>query len=301
MTAAVTRLRRLHPAVMVAGITFLILLGASGFRAAPGLLVKALGKPKEQGGFGWSKAEVSLASSVNLLFLGLMGPFAAALMGRFGLRKVVISALCIVSTGALLTTVMTSLWQYIALWGGVVGVGVGCMSTILASNVANRWFVKCKGLVTGVLMAASSAGGLIFLPLLSGLAGNQGWRWVTRTIAFAALAVVPLAFLFLRNKPEDVGMRAYGAAEGWATPAPVKNPVRVAYRALCDAWRSGAFLLLAGSFFVCGLSTNGLIQTHFYSSADDHGLGYATAGNLLLIIGFFDVIGTIASTRYRLD
>jgi predicted MFS family arabinose efflux permease len=144
-------------------------------------------------------------------------------------------------------------------------------------------------------MAASAAGGLLFLPLLSGLAGNQGWRWVSRTIAISAIAVVPLVLRWLKDKPEDIGMRAYGAPDGWTTPPPVENPIRLAYSALHDAWRSGAFWLLAGSFFVCGLSTSGLVQQHFYSSADDHGIGYGTAGRLLLLVGVFDVIGTLGS------
>ncbi len=287
--------RRIHPAWIVCAVAFLTILGASGFRAAPGLLVKALGAEPAAGGFGWSKAEVSTASFVNLILFGLMGPIAAALMAKYGLRRVVASALVTVSLGALGTTWMHSLWQYIALWGVVVGVGAGCMSTILASNVANRWFVKRKGLVMGGLMAANAAGGLLFLPLLSGLADNQGWRWVSRTIGFSALLMVPLVLLFLKNRPEDVGVLAYGAPADWKSPEPATNPLQLAWSTLQDAWRHGAFWLLAGGFFVCGLSTSGLVQQHFFSAADDHNIGYGPAGKLLLLVGLFDVIGTLGS------
>jgi MFS family permease len=287
--------RRIHPAWVIFGVTFVTLLGASGFRAAPGLLVKALGESPADGGFGWTKAQVSTASFVNLVLFGLVGPFAAALMARFGLRRVVMTALCTVSAGAALTVFMGSLWQYVALWGVVVGLGVGCLSTVFAANVANRWFVARKGLVTGMLMAASAAGGLVFLPLLSGMAESQSWKWVSLTIAAAAFAMVPLVFFFLKDRPEDIGTRAYGAPEGHRTPDPLKNPVGVAYSALRDAWRSGVFWLLAGSFLVCGVSTSGLVMQHFYSSADDHGIGYSTAGRLMLLVGVFDVVGTIGS------
>lgn len=286
---------RIHPAWIVCGVAFLTILGASGFRAAPGLLVKALGAQPADGGFGWTKAEVSTASFVNLVLYGLMGPIAAALMAKYGLRRVVAWALVTVSLGALSTTWMQSLWQYVALWGVVVGIGAGCMSTILASNVANRWFVKRKGLVMGSLMAANAAGGLLFLPLLSGLADHQGWRWVSRTIGFSALLMVPLVLLFLKNRPEDVGVVAYGAPADWKSPEPASNPIRLAWSTLQDAWRHGAFWLLAGGFFVCGLSTSGLVQQHFFSAADDHGIGYGPAGKLLLLVGLFDVVGTLGS------
>ena len=286
------RTRRFHYAWVVFVASFVTLLGAAGFRSTPGILIDPL-----RDEFGWSRATVGTAVSINLLLFGFIGPFAAALQARYGLRRVTVVALTVISLGALGTTRMSEPWQLFLLWGVVVGVGSGCMATVFASTVASRWFVARRGLVTGALTAATASGQLVFLPLLSRLAEGVGWRWVGVTIAIGALAVVPIVVLFLRDRPEDMGLLPYGATEA-SPPAPAARdirPVHAAFGALGDAWRSGAFWLLFGSFFVCGLSTNGLIQTHFLSAAHDHSISASSAAGYLALIGIFDVIGTIGS------
>jgi predicted MFS family arabinose efflux permease len=282
----------LHYAWVVFGASFVTLLGAAGFRSTPGILIDPL---REE--FGWSRATVGLAVSINLLLFGFIGPFAAALQAKYGLRRVTVVALVVISLGALGTTRMTEPWQLFLLWGVVVGVGSGCMATVFASTVASRWFVARRGLVTGALTAATASGQLVFLPLLSRLAEGVGWRWVGVTIAIGALAVVPVVLVFLRDRPEDIGLLPYGATEASPPAASGRDirPVRAAFGALGDAWHSGAFWLLFGSFFVCGLSTNGLIQTHFVSAAHDHAITASTAAGYLALIGVFDVIGTVGS------
>ena len=281
---------RVHYAWVVFGITFATLLAAAGFRSTPGVLIDPLGDE-----FGWTKATIGGAVSVNLVLFGLIGPFAAALMSRYGLRKVVVAALCTISVGALATTAMDAAWQLVLLWGVVVGIGSGCMAAVFAATVANRWFVARRGLVVGALTAASASGQLVFLPLLSYLADNVGWRWVSVTIAVSALAATPIVMLGLRDRPADVGLLPYGATDDYVPPVPSTNPVRDAFRGLSDAWRSGAFWLLVGSFGVCGLSTNGLIQTHFIPAAQDHGVQATSAATLLALVGVFDVVGTLSS------
>jgi MFS family permease len=274
----------------MAGVTFVTLLGASGFRSTPGVLIVPL---QEQ--FDWSRATISGAVSVNLLLFGFMGPFAAALMERFGIRNVCACALVTISAGALLTTQMTSAWQLYLLWGVVVGLGTGSMATVLAATVANRWFVERKGLVLGLLTAASATGQLIFLPLLGWLAKEVGWRAVSVTVAIGALCVIPLVLLLMRSWPADVGQRAYGAT----TDEPVGNrsgsPIRTAISGFQLASRSPDFWLLSGTFFICGASTNGLIGTHLIPAAIDHGMAEVTAASLLAMVGVFDVVGTTAS------
>src|SRR5881396_4427758 len=195
-------MKRVHYAWIVAAVTFIALMGAAGFRATPSVLIVPL-----QDEFGWNRAIISVAVSINLILFGLMGPFAAALMDRFGLRTVTVGALITISTGALLTTVMNSPWQLYLLWGVVVGLGTGCMASVLAATVAGRWFVHRRGLVLGALTAAGATGQLIFLPVLGWLAENAGWRWAAITVALAALAVVPLVAVFMRSRPSDVGVR----------------------------------------------------------------------------------------------
>ncbi len=281
---------RVHYAWVVAAVTFVTLLGASGFRSTPGVLIVPL-----QEEFGWSRATISLAVSINLLLFGFSGPFAAALMERFGIRRVVAGALIVVASGSALTTLMNAPWQLALLWGLVVGAGTGAMASVLAATVANRWFVHRRGIVLGALTAASATGQLAFLPLLAWLATNPGWRWAALTVAGAALLVVPLVVLFLRDRPQDVGARAFGATEMDAPVVASGSPLVAAFRGLGLGLRSRDFWLLAGSFFVCGASTNGLIGTHLIPASIDHGMAEVTAAGLLATIGVFDIVGTMVS------
>ena len=280
----------LHYAWIMAGVTFLVLLGASGFRSAPGILIVPL-----QEAFGWDRATISLAVSINLLLFGFMGPFAAAMMDRWGIRRVVTVALIAIATGSFLTTFMTAPWQLYVLWGVVVGLGTGSMATVLAATVATRWFVARRGMVMGILTAASATGQLIFLPGLAWLVTHHGWQSVSIAISLATLAVVPVVVLFARNRPADLGIRPYGAT-GEEPPAPPRrNPIVVAFATLRMAVQSRDFWLLAGTFFICGATTNGLIGTHLIPAAHDHGISEVAAANLLALIGIFDVVGTTAS------
>ena len=281
---------RLHYAWVVAGVTFATLMVASGMRAAPGVLIGPL-----HDRFGWGKADVGLAVSVNVLLFGFTGPFAAALLARFGLRRVVPLALVLVAIGSGLSSTVTHRWQLVLYWGVLVGIGTGMMAAVLAATVANRWFVARRGLVTGALMAASASGQVAFFQALTRLSGGGHWQRVPLVVAgCAALATVPTALL-LRDKPEDVGLRAYGAPADHRTPAPASNPVRTAFRGLRIVGSSGAFWVLWGSFFVCGVSTNGLVQTHFLEAAHDHGIARTAAATLVSLIGLFDIAGTLCS------
>ena len=281
--------RKNYPFLIFA-VAFVTLLGAAGFRSTPGILIDPLHEE-----FGWGRGTVGTAVSINVFLFGFIGPFAAALQGKYGLRRVTVIALLVISAGALLTTRITAPWQLHLLWGGVVGVGSGCMATVFASTIVSRWFVKRRGLVMGALTAASASGQLIFLPLLTRLAQNHGWRWVGMTIALSALAVVPIVAVFLRNFPSDIGTVPYGSDGNEEPQVVVSHPIRAAFEAFTSARRNGVFWLLFGSFFVCGLSTNGLIQTHFLPAAHDHGVAATTAAGFLALIGIFDIVGTIGS------
>lgn len=281
---------RVHYAWVTAVVAFITLVGAAGFRSTPSILIDPLHTE-----FGWSRSAIGLAVSINVVLFGLIGPFAASLQLRFGLRRVTMSSLTIIALGALATTQMSAPWHLYVLWGVVVGLGSGCMATVFASTVASRWFVRHRGLVTGALTAASASGQLVFLPVLSRLAENLGWRIVGLVIGMCALAVVPLVGAFLRNSPADVGLVPLGASDDYVEPVRTSNPVRIALESLVDAARDRIFWLLWGSFFVCGLSTNGLIGTHFISAAHDHQIVATTAAGYLALIGGFDVLGTIGS------
>ena len=283
--------RRIHPGWFAVAVTFATLMATAGFRSAPSVLIVPL-----EDSFGWSRSDISLAIAINVLLFGLVSPFAAALMEKFGMRRVVMSALTTVSFGAFLTIFIHAPWQLIATWGVIVGTGTGSMALVFAATVANRWFVAKRGLVTGVLTAASATGQLIFLPGLSHLAHTYGWKSVSITVSSFALAVVPFIYFFLREKPADLGLLPYGASVDWQPPA--KSELSAGALAI-DTLKQGSkrkdFWFLFGSFFVCGLSTSGLIGTHFIPAAHDHGMMDTLAASLLALVGVFDVIGTIFS------
>ena len=282
--------KNLHYAWVMFGVAFIILLGASGFRSAPGVLMVPL-----QEAFGWDRGTISLAVSINLLLFGFMGPFAAALMERYPMRIVVSAALMLISAGALLTLAMTQPIHLYLTWGVMVGLGSGSMATVMAATVVSRWFVAKRGLAMGALTAASATGQLVFLPIIAQQASIFGWRAVSITIATMALTVVPIAFIFLRDRPADLGLTRLGAPEGDEVPRMKENPIKAAWTVLFEASRTVDFWVLSATFFVCGATTNGLIGTHLIPAGHDHGLSPVAAANLLAVIGIFDVIGTIGS------
>jgi MFS family permease len=283
--------RGIHRAWWVAGITMAALVAAAGFRSSTGALLEPL-----EAEFGWSRATTSGAVSLNLVVYGLTAPFAAALMERFGVRRVVALALFLVSLGSGLTLLTTSAWQLWVLWGFAVGIGTGSLALVFGAIVANRWFVTHRGVVVGVFSAASSTGQLVFLPAIAHLADGPGWRWAAGLVSVFALVLAPLVWLVLRDSPADAGTTAYGATD----PAPLVVPptesaARVAIRTLRESSRSRVFWCLFLSFWICGWSTNGLIGTHFIPAAHDHGMPETTSATLLALIGVFDIVGSVAS------
>ncbi|MBB6435539.1 putative MFS family arabinose efflux permease [Streptomyces candidus] len=281
---------RMHRAWFVAVVAFVTIIGAAGFASLPGLLIEPLHRE-----FNWSRGTIGFAVSVNLALYGLTAPFAAALMDRFGIRRVVACALTVIAVGSALTVTMTEAWQLVLFWGVLVGLGSGSMALAFAATVTNRWFVARRGLVTGILTAAGASGQLVFLPLLAWLMKDHGWRPASITVALAALVVVPFVWLLLRDHPADVGLAPYGSPDFVPKPPPVPGAARRAVTVLFSAARTGPFWLLAGTFAICGASTNGLVKTHFVPAAHDHGMPVTAAAGLLAVIGVFDIIGTIAS------
>ena len=284
-------MRRLHYAWLVAGVGLVTLVTAAGFRATTGVLIVPL-----QQEFGWSRATISVAIAINLVVYGLGGPFGAALAERFGLRRVITVAVLGMATGSGLTLLIDAPWQLDLLWGFVNATATGAISVPLGAMIANRWFAERRGLVTGLLTASNATGQLIFLPLLAWIVGAWGWRYAAGTAAVVALTVVlPLVLLVIRDRPYDLGLAPYGAQELQPPPPSAGNPFSAALHTLSGVSHTPAFWLLAGSFFICGASTNGLIGTHLIPAAVDHGFGEVAAASLLATIGVFDLIGTLCS------
>ena len=286
---------RRHYAWVVVAVTFLTLLTTAGIRSTPGILIVPL-----EHEFGWSRATISIAVSVNLLLYGLMGPFAAAFFDKIGVRRTMAIALTLLAIGVSATTFMTKPWHMVLIWGVVVGCGAGMTAYSLSATVVTRWFRKSQGTVMGVLTASAATGQLLFLPLLAQLSHHHGWRVAAFTTVGAALFVLPLVLLFMRNYPENMGMHPFGA-EPDDTPLlavadqPKINPFRVAISGLQRGVHSKDFWLLAGSFFICGASTNGLIGTHLIPACVDHGIPEVRAAGMLALMGILDLVGTTLS------
>jgi len=281
---------KLHRGWWVAGVTFLTLISAAAFRSTTSPMLEPLEME-----FGWTRTETSGALSLNLLFYGLTAPFASTLMQRFGVRRVVAFALVLVASGSGLTVWMTQAWQLYLYWGVLVGFGTGCLALVFASMVANRWFVKHRSLITGIFSAAYATGQLAFLPLITSLTQTVGWRYGSLTVAIFALLIVPIFWLVYRERPSDVNAFPIGATEALKEDAKPVVSVRANLSLLKNAAKTLPFWVLAGTFFVCGWTTNGLIGSHFLPAAHDHGMPMNMAAGLLAVVGIFDFVGTIAS------
>ncbi|MEO7411948.1 MAG: MFS transporter [Opitutaceae bacterium] len=280
-----------HYAWVAAGVTFLTLLAAAGGRAAPGVMILPLGNE-----FQWSRAKVSAVISINIFLYGLIGPFAAALYQSFGLRRTMLLAMTLIGVGYGLSTHATRYWQFLALWGVVVGAGSGMAATVLGAAVANRWFTERRGLVMGLLTASTATGQLEFLPWMASLVTARGWRGAPLVVAAATAIMLPIIWWFMRDEPADVGERPYGETGAVVAATRLRgNPAKQAIDTLLAATRVRDFWLLAGSFFVCGASTNGLIGTHLVSAAFDCGIPEVNSASLLAMMGLFDLVGTTLS------
>jgi sugar phosphate permease len=283
---------RIHYAWIVASLTFLALLAAAGIRATSTIMILPL-----EHDFGWDTATVALPLSINLLLYGLCGPFAGALMSRFGVRRVMLAALITLAVAVATSALMTQVWQMIVLWGVLVGLGSGAMALVMGATVATRWFVKRRGLVTGIFAASSATGSLVFLPVQAAIVESAGWRTAVLIVAAVAISVAVLAALLMRDDPRQVGLTPYGAQEPTPpTLTPTRgNPFALAVSTLVESAGVRDFWLLAGSFAICGATTIGLISVHLIPASADHGIPEVTAAGMLAAMGAFDLVGTTLS------
>ena len=285
--------RGFHYAWVIAAVTFFALLTTSAALGLPGAMLQPLSKE-----FGWSTDQLSSVFAVRFALFGLLGPFAAAFIARFGLRRIMVTAAILIATAMVLATGMTQLWQLFLLWGLVLGCGTGLTALVLGAMVANRWFTSNRGLVVGLFAASTATGQLIFLPVAAWMIEHLGWRYAVIPVFAACVVVALLATLFMRDHPRDVGLRSCGEPDGTpqdAPAAPVPLNLMGPFKALAQAARNRTFWILAGTFFICGLSTNGLVQTHFISFCGDNGLSAVPAASVLAMMGAFDLVGTTMS------
>jgi len=276
----------MHRAWYVVAAGFIALLAAAAIRATFGVLMEPLIDE-----FGWSHSAISAAASVNLVVFGLSAPFAAALTERFGLTRVVAGALTVIALSAATLTQVTQPWQLYVVWGLVAGGATGAVAPVLAATIAGRWFVSRRGLVVGMLTAANSTGQLVFLPAMAYITETTDWRWAMALVGGAAAVALAIVIAGLRDRPSDLGLAPYG---GEMEAAPT-GPRLAALAVLRQVGRDRVFLALAGSFWVCGATTVGLIAVHLIPAAHDHGIPAGQAAGLMAAMGVLDIVGTTGS------
>jgi len=292
MTLALRRYLGQNYVFIVVAVIFFALLVSAGLRATPGVLILPL-----EAAFGWRRSAISLAAAIGIFLYGLVGPFAAAVMQRFGIRRTVLSALSLMSIASAASAYMSAPWHLVLLWGVLSGVGTGCVASVLGATIVNRWFVTHRGVVMGLMTASAATGTLIFLPGLATIAQHYGWRSVVLTVALCAAVLIPLVWWWLPERPRDLGLTRYGAAPGTPEEEDYSggNPFTSALAALGKAIRRRDFWYLFATFFICGFTTNGLIGTHLIALCGDHGIAEVRAAGLLAVMGVFDLVGTTAS------
>jgi len=281
--------RRIPYHWFVVAATFATLVCVSGILAAPTVFMRPM-----EDEFHWNEGPPSLALGIQIALFGLTGPFAAAAMERFGVRRTVTAALCLLAIADVGVTFVHAAWQ-LPIWGASLGLGAGCIALMFGTTMETRWFEERRGLVLGIFAAGNATGALIFYPLFGYIVGHFGWRACAHVLTGAAIALIAVVLLFIRERPSDLGLPRFGAAEVDASLPPRVNPIRRAFATLREASRSRPFWILAGTFFICGASTNGLIGAHLIPACGDHGIPLQSAAGLLAAMGAFDLVGTTAS------
>jgi sugar phosphate permease len=286
-----SRFRTIHYGWFVAVLAFVTLLVGAGIRSTPGVLMI----PMEHD-LNLTTAAISLAVAINIALFGLMGPFTAALMQTIGVRRTILLGLTICAIATAATSQIHTATQLTLTWGIGVGLGSGLIGMVVAATVATRWFTKRRGTVVGLLTAANATGQLVFLPVLARVAQHYGWRPLGLMLSGVAAIVFVLIALFMRDRPQDIGLQPYGQTGTEILAVPVsKNPITTAFSALARASKKRDFWLLSGSFFICGASTSGFIGTHFIPACGDHGIPVVGAAGYLALMGAFDLVGTTLS------
>jgi MFS family permease len=284
-----------HYGWMVLVLCFLTTLTGAGVRSSPTVLIHPLELE-----FGWSRALIASAISMNLLLFGVAAPVTGWLLDRYGPRKVMMGSLTLLILGVSGTMAMTKFWQFFLVWGVIVGVGAGGVGSVLTATVGNRWFIARRGLALGILGSASSTGQLIFLPLFMAMITYAGWRMGSMTLIIVAIVLLPLIYLFMRDDPSQIGLKPYGWGQPGVASAAGVASLRGARSAgatitLREVFSTSTFWLLAGSFFVCGGTANGLIGTHLIPHEIDHDIPQVTAASVVGIMGGFNFVGTVLS------
>ena len=260
------------------------LIISAGTRVAPGVFLPLLTQE-----FGWTRASIGFAVSIGLILYGLAGPFVGALIERIGTRGTAIFGMILIAGSAAAGTTIQDTLMFSIYWGALSGLGTGIVGGVLGATVATRWFVARRGLVQGMFGAATSAGQLLFVPLLALVGAASGWRYASLLLAAVTIILLIPIVIFVRTDPSDIGLAPFGGeATARANGVAQAGVMRIAL-VNRDFW------LLAVTFFICGATSNGLIGTHLMAHAVEHGFTTNVAASVLALMGVMNFVGTLAS------
>ncbi|MBM2811375.1 MAG: Permease of the major facilitator superfamily [Chloroflexi bacterium] len=277
-----------HYGWIVVALAFTTTLVVAGVRSAPAVFIVPL-----EAEFGWNRAEIASAISLNLLMFGMAAPLSGWLIDRYGPRTVMLGGVLMLGLGISGTLMLQSLWQLVLFWGILVGLGAGASGSVLSATIATRWFVARRGLVLGLLSSGTSTGQLIFIPQLMLIVVTMGWRAGSAFLACACAVMLLPILLWMRNDPAAIGAQPFGA--GGSESAAARQADAAPRIGIREAARTREFWLLALSFFACGATTNGLVGTHLIPHSIDHGIPEVTAAATVGVMGGMNFIGTLLS------
>ena len=285
-------MKRIHYSWIILAITFFSIIAAGIVISSSGVFINAF-----ENEFGWDRSVIALAFAISLFLYGISGPFMAALLEVIGVKKMMLVSMATLMTGSALTLMMQQSWQLIIIWGFIIGLGASLFLTVVSPYVSNHWFGKRRGLALGILSASTATGQLILLPVLAAIIESYSWRWAIGLIIILCFIMLIIIFLFMKNTPKDAGILPYGIEEEAqvSNEGQKGNPIVLAFKGLFAAVKVKEFWLLAGSFYICGLSTSGLIGTHFVSYCISFGIPLVTAASFLSFMGIFNLVGTTLS------
>ena len=283
--------RGIHYGWVMIALTFLTAVCASAATSMPGVLIIPITQE-----FGWTRGDVSGAIGLMLVLFASLAPFAGALMLRYGLRRIVCAAALLAAVALVSTTQVSARWHLWITFGLGLGSAAGITALSLSATVANRWFTQRRGLAMGILTAAFAAGQLTFLPTAAWLASTYGWRLAILPALIGCITCAVLYILFARDFPADIGLPPLGDTRV-APPVTAKaaNVVALTFSVLREAAVTRVFWVLAFTFFICGLSTTGIVNQHFIPFCGDNGIAAVQAASFLALMGIFNFGGTIVS------
>ena len=246
--------------------------------------------------FGWTRAMTSGAYSLSFVLYGLLGIVIGGLTDRFGPRLVVTVCGLFLGLGYLLISQVSAIWQLYLFYGVMVGIGITGGFVPVASTVA-RWFVRRRGLMTGIMLAGAGVGQVIVPPVATQLISVYGWRTSYLIIGIIVLVLLVVVAQFLKRDPSQVGLLSDGNSKV-EEPSPALEAKGFSIQ---KAIHTRSFWVLAIMYACYGFFLQATL-VHIVPHATDLGISALLAANILAIIGGVSIVGRIgigiASDRF---